>query len=166
MAIELNEPVITALHGRLVDELPGAIEALNAEIETSPFVFPLATPAEAQILTYIPPPSDLLAPPVIGIGDGRSKLDDDQGHSATGNHQALIVIYDQAAEQEALAWQLRRWQKLVARLVLQGRNLGDAAWGTGLIESVPGKTLVDNPDDPREWFSWVGIRIWAKRDEE
>jgi hypothetical protein len=164
MAIELNEPVISALHQRLVDELPAAIAAANEEIAASSFAFELAEPD--QVLSYIPPPSDLLTPPTIGIGDGRSTFEDDEGFSATGKHATLIVIYDQSSEQEALAWQLRRWAKVVTRIALEGRRLGDAAWGTGLIEVVPGPTLVDNPENPREWLSWVGIRIWAKRDEE
>jgi hypothetical protein len=159
MAIELNEPVIRALEQRLKDDLPAAIAEINDSVDDG------FTLAEPKILTYVPPPSDLLDPPVIGIGDAPSQFEDDSGFSATGRHELLIVAYDQSSDQEALAWQLRRWTLAITRVALAGRKLGDAAWGTGLRGTAPGRTLVDDPDNPREWFSWSGIRIWAKRDE-
>jgi hypothetical protein len=162
MPVELNEPVIRAIEQRLVDGLPAVIADINlAGAATDGF-----TLVEPTILTYIPPPSDLLEPPVIGIGDAPTQFEDDTGFSATGRHELLIVAYDQSSEQEALAWKLRRWMQAIARIVLDGRSLGDGAWGTGLRGTAPGRTLVDNADDPREWFSWSGIRIWAKRDED
>lgn len=162
MAIELNEPIVAALHQRLVDDLPAALNAINAAADDG---FELSE--AVTILDYIPPPSDLLAPPVIGVGDGPTKFEDDNGFSATGRHELLVVAYDQSSDQQALAWQLRRWSKAIARVILAERRLGaDAAWGTGLVGTAPGPTLVDDPESPREWFSWVGLRFWAKRDED
>jgi hypothetical protein len=161
MAIQLTEPIVTALVARLTAQLPAAIATLNGEISDG---FTLTAPS--TILPYIPPPSDLLTPPVIGIGEGPSRFEDDEGFSATGRHELLIVAYEQSSEQEALAWKLRRWTRVITRVALSERKLGTAAWGTGLIEIRPGPTLVDNPESPREWFSWVGVMIWAKRDEE
>lgn len=162
MAIQLNEPVVTAVHQRLVDNLPDTVTAINGAVTDG---FELSQ--EITILDYIPPPSDLLAPPVIGVGDGPTKFEDDSGHSATGRHELLVVAYDQSSDQQALAWQLRRWSQAIARVVLADRQLGGAAaWGISLVGTAPGPTLVDNPDSPREWFSWVGLRFWAKRDEE
>lgn len=160
MPIELTEPIVTALQKRLEEELTATIEAINTAASDG---YTLSTPT---ILDYLPPPSDRLEPPVIGIGDSPSRFEDDTGASVTGRHELLIVVYDQAGDQRALAWQLRRWSQAIARIALSGRKLGEAAWGTGLSMVVPGPTLVDDPDNPREWLSWVGVKIWAKRDEE
>jgi hypothetical protein len=160
MTIDLNEPVIRALEQRLKGELPAAIAEINDSVADG------FTLAEPEILTYIPPPSDLLNPPVIGIGDAPSQFEDDTGFSATGKHELLIVAYDQSSDQEALSWQLRRWTTAIARVSLAGRRLGEAGWGTGLRGTAPGRTLVDDPENPREWFSWSGIRIWVKTDED
>jgi len=160
--IKLTEPIVTALKERLEDDLPAAIAAINAAVTDG---FTLSEPSE--ILPYIPPPSDLLVPPVIGIGEGPSRFEDDIGGSATGKHELLVVAYDQSSDQEALTWRLRRWAQAIARVALADRNLGGAAaWGTGLIATAPGPTLVDDAENPREWFSWVGLRLWAKREEE
>jgi hypothetical protein len=161
MSIELTEPVILALKERLDDELPATIAAINSAVDDG---IELGQPSE--VLDYIPPPSDQLSPPVIGVGEGPSRFEDDSGFSATGKHEILVVVYDQSSDQRALSRQLRRWKVAIVRIVLADRNLGGAAWGTGLIGTVPGPTLVDNAERPREWFSWTGIRLWAKRDEE
>ena len=163
MALKLNEPVVVALRQRLVDGLPDAIVEINAGV-TDGFEIPSIDPTE--ILPYIPPPSDRLAPPTIGIGDGRSLFEDDIGSSATGRHEILVVVYEQCSDQERLAWTLRRWTQAIATVALEGRALGDGAWGTGLIGTAPGPTLTDNPANPQEWFSWTGLRLWAKRDED
>lgn len=161
MAYELNEPVVAALKARLEEEMTATIAAIN---EAATDGFQLSAPS--QVLDYIPPPSDLLEPPVIGIGDAPSRFEDDIGSSATGRHELLIVAYDQSDEQRALAWKLRRWSQAIARISLSTRKLGSAAWGTGLVGIRPGPTLVDNPEKPRDWFSWVGVTIWAKTEEE
>ena len=160
--MELNDPVIRAAHRRLVDELPAAAAEINASVTDG---FELPAIGDSQILTHIPPPSERLQPPTIGIGDGRSQFEDDIGSSATGRHELLIVVYEQSSDQDALAWILRRWTQAIATVALDTRRLGDGAWGTGLIGTAPGPTRTDNPDDPREWLSWSGIRLWAKRDE-
>ncbi len=159
--IELNEPIVAALVERLTTGLPAVIAAINGEIDDE------ATLAESiAVLDYIPPPSDLLEPPVIGIGDGRGGFEDDTGFSATGKFELLITVYEQADDQQLLVRRLRRWAKAIARVALDGRNLGEAAWGSRLVGTRPGPTLVDNPDQPREWLSWTGLLIEFKRDEE
>ena len=163
MAIDLTEPLVAALHQRLVDDLPAAVAAVNAEVDDG---YELAAPDDAQILPYIPPPSDLLSPPTIGVGEGTSRFEDDIGSSATGRHELLIVVYEQTADQLGLALRLRRWARVLTRVALEGRSLPPVAWGTGLVGTAPGPTLVDDADNPREWFSWTGIRIWAKTEEE
>jgi hypothetical protein len=163
MYLKLNSPVVVALQERLVEALPDVIAEINADV-TDGFEIPSIEPA--QVLPYIPPPSDRLQPPTIGIGDGKSLFEDDVGFSATGRHELLVVVYEQASDQEALAWILRRWTQAIATVALDGRRLGAGAWGTGLIGTAPGPTLADNPQDPQEWFSWSGLRLWAKRDED
>jgi hypothetical protein len=162
MAIELNEPIIAEIKSRLVDDLPAAIAAINTE-RVDDVV--LVAPAAEDILEFIPTPALLTVFPTIGVGDGGSRFEDDIGSSATGKHEILIVAYLQSAEQHELAVQLRRYMVAIARVILAGRNLDSAAWGTGLVGTYPGPTLTDNPEDPTEWMSWSGIRIWAKREE-
>src|SRR4051794_10224449 len=113
MAIELTEPLILALKLRLEDDLRAEVDAVNAQV-TDGFTIG----GDAEILDFIPPPSDLLSPPVIGIGEGPGRFEDDIGGSATGKYELLVVIYDQAADQAALTWQLRRWAKAITRVAL------------------------------------------------
>lgn len=163
MAIQLNEPVVLAVVGRLQDQYAEIVDAINAEVDDG---FTIEAPPPEQIRGYIPGPGEFTQYPTIGIGDGPSTFEDDEGYSATGRHEILIVVYEQSDDQETLAWRLRRHQQAITRIVLDGRRLDDAAWGTGLVRIVPGRTLVDDPDNPQTWMSWTGIQIWAKRDEE
>jgi hypothetical protein len=167
MAITLNETTVRAVKTRLEADLEAEIAQINAAATDD---FTIAEPA--QVLDYIPYPQILTVFPTIGIGDGVSTFEDDQGNSATGRHELLVVVYLQNADQEALAWQLRRYLQAVTRVVLAGRTLNDtlsgAGWGTGLVRISPGPTLADNedPEAVKTWMSWGGIVIWAKRDEE
>ncbi len=167
MAITLNELPVRALKQRLEASLPAEIAAINATV-TDGFV--IAEPK--QVLDYIPYPQVLTDYPTIGIGDGGSTFEDDEGFSATGRHELLIVCYLQHSDQRALAWQLRRYLQAITRVALAGRTLSDtlsgAAWGTGLVRISPGPTLGDSEDPElvRTWMSWAGVLIWAKRDEE
>lgn len=163
MAVSLNEPAIRALHARLVDELPAAIAGLNAEVSDG---FELDELVPDRVLDFVPPIALLVDFPTIGIGDGRTTFEDDTGNSATGKHELLIVAYLQNADQRMLAWQLRRTAQVLVRVALRGRNLGDGGWGTGLVSIDPGPTLTDNPDAPREFASWVGVRMWVKNEQE
>lgn len=167
MAIQLNEPAILAVKERLENNLPAAIDAINAEVTDGHEIEPVVA-----VHTFIPPPDFLDDFPMIGIGDGPSTFEDDNGSSATGRHELLVVAYLQDAEQEALAWKLRRYLQAIARVVLKDRNLNDtvagAAWGTGLVRISAGPTLADN-EDPKHvktWMTWAGVQIWVKRDEE
>lgn len=164
MAIELNEPVIAAVYERLLgSDLTDAIDAINAEVDDG-----IMVEVPQQVLDYMPTPELLTEFPTIGIGDAPSTFEDDIGSSATGRHELLICVFCQNADQRALAWQLRRYAQAIVRTVLDGRNLGDAAWGTGLVRVSPGPALADNPDPEavQDWMSWTGVQIWAKRDEE
>lgn len=153
MTIDLNEPIVRAVQEMLSDQLPD----LADELDIRP---PVAVEA------FIPPPALLLDFPTIGIGDGDTRFEDDEGFSATGKHELLIVIYLQNADQEALVWELRRYAQAVVRVLRSDLKLGGAAWGSGLVGVRPGPTLADDPDNPRTFTSWTGVRFWAKKDEE
>lgn len=164
MAIDLNIPIVAALVDRLQNDLDAAIDAYNGAAADG--TFQLTKAADSRVLDYIPPPNFLDDYPVIGIGDAPARFEDDIGSSATGVHQLLVVVYWQDDEQQNLARRLRGYAATVARVVLADRNLGSAAWGTTLLGVDPGPTLADDPEDPKVWMSWVGLRIQAKREEE
>jgi hypothetical protein len=157
------EPIIHELARRMEEDLPAIIDLKNAEITDG---FTIQAPQPANIYKYVPEPGSLNYFPAIGIGDGRSQREDDIGSAETAIFKPMIVVYEQAASQEELAWRLRRLSAAVTEAAMAGRNLGEAAWGVQFDISEPGPTLVDDPTAPKEWVSWTGIRIIAKRDEE
>jgi hypothetical protein len=161
VTIQLNEPVIHALRDRLEADLPAVISQINADSDDD---FTLADPVAVH--GFVPPIALLEDFPTVGIGDAPSRFEDDVGHSATGRHELIVIAYLQDEDQEALAWRLRRYSQALVRVALAGRNLGDAAWGTGLVSVSPGPTLGDDPENPQTFASWVGVRMWANRDEE
>jgi hypothetical protein len=159
----LNEPAVQAVIARLETNLTDALTVVNSRNDDG---YEIEKPV--QILPFIPPPDWLNDFPTIGIGDGASGFEDDTGFAATGRHELLIVIYLQHADQDALAWQLRRYTQAVAGVVLAGRNLeAEGAWGTGLVRISPGPTLGDNeePEAVKTWVSWAAVQIWAKHEE-
>jgi len=161
MAFTGIEPIIVELKRRLEEELQAEIDLINAEVEDG---YPAGVPQ--QIYDYIPPVGELNYFPSIGIGDGPMRFEDDIGSSETALFTPMIVVYEQAASQQELAWRLRRLNQAVIRTVMAGRHLGEAAWGVTLQGSDPGPTLADDPSSPKEWVSWTGIRITCRRDEE
>lgn len=165
MAIQLNEPIIVEIVERLRDDFDDAVTAINAGVTDG---FTIEAPDAAQVLDYPPPPELLTVFPTLSVSDGVSRFEDDQGYSATGKHLVLICAFCQDPDQQALAWRLRRYAQAIVRTVLAGRKLDTAAWGTGLEGVYPGPAYADNadPESVTSWMSWVGVRIWAKRDEE
>ena len=161
MALELNEPLVRALRDRLEDEPPAEVAAINAAI---PDAFALEAPA--QVLGHVPTDADFTAFPVVGITDGSSRFEDDTGWAATGVHELIVVAFLVNPDQEALAWQLRRYAKAIARVALRGRSL-DPSWegGVTLVRVDPGPSLA-NEEDPRTYFSWIAVTIQAKREEQ
>lgn len=159
--IQLNEPVIAALKGRLENNLQAAIDDINAGVADGFELEPVQ-----QVLGFAPLPEYLTTFPTVGITDGASTFEDDMAFAVTGRHEILVVIYQQNADQEALAWQLRRYTQAICQVILANRNLDDAAWGTGLIEIAPGPALENSdPDAVAKWMTYAGVRIWAKREE-
>ena len=157
--LDLNVAAVAALKARLDADLSTAIDLVNADS-----VVDIERPQ--QVLDFVPPLSLITAFPTIGIGDGPIRFEDDNAWSATTRSELMVIAYLQNADQAQLAAQLRAYARAVATCALNGRTLGDGAWGTGLIQIDPGPTLTDNPDDPREFASWVALRMWAKSEEE
>lgn len=167
MSITLNAEIIVEIQQRLIDDLPGHLAAVNAEdVDGGGAAHDIVMPTEQDIYDYTPATGELNTFPSLGVGDGRSLFEDDIGSSATGNHEVLVVAYEQEGDQRTLSWKLRRWNQAVVRTVLAGRRLDSAAWGTTLVGVRPGPTLGDDPENPRTWTSWSGVVIRAKRDEE
>lgn len=151
--VELNEPVVRAVQGMLADELPDICSDLDL-------------PAPVAVETFVPPLALLLDFPTLGIGDAPTRFEDDQGFSATGRHELMIVAFLADQDQEALAWNLRRYGQAIVRTLRTDLQLRGSAFGSGLVGVDPGPTLADKPENPQTFTSWTGVRFWAKRDEE
>lgn len=156
--LDLNVPVVAALKARLDSDLAAAIALVNADSSVD-------IEGPKAIHDFVPPVGLIVDFPTIGIGDGPTRFEDDTGFSATGRHELMVVVFLQNPDQEQLAAQLRAYTRAIATCVLDGRNLGDGAWGTGLIQVDPGPTLADDPDDPKVFATWTAVRIWAKSEE-
>lgn len=157
--LDLNVPVVAALKARLDANLAAGIALVNADSDVD-----IELPQ--QIFDFVPPISLITAFPTVGIGDGPIRFEDDNAHSATARSELMVIAYLQNADQAVLAAQLRGYARALATVALDGRNLGTGAWGTGLIQIDPGPTLTDDPDSPKEFASWVALRMWAKSEEE
>ena len=160
MAIELNEPIIAALKARLEADLPAVITAINSDVTDG-----VTIGAPVAIYDFIPPVALLNDFPTVGIGDGPSTFEDDQGFSMTGKHRFLVVAYQCDQDQRALAAKLRRYARAVVRVLRSDLQIGPG-WGSGIERIDPGPTLTDNPDNPRTFTSWTGVALWVKADEE
>ena len=156
---DLNVPVVAALKARLDSDLATAIALVNADSA-------IDIEAPQLIVDFVPPLSLITAFPTVGIGDGPIRFEDDNAHSATIRSEVMLIAYLQNADQAVLASQLRAYARALVSCALDGRTLGTGAWGTGLIQVDPGPTLTDNPDKPKEFASWVAVRMWAKSEQE
>ncbi len=162
------EPVIKALHKRLTEDLPVAVDAVNANVTDGTVI---EDPGD-QIFDYIPPVETLLTFPTVGIGEGTGRWEDDIGAEVTGRHEVSIVAYVQASDQQTLVRQLRRTRAALLSVVMDGRVLEDAvdpsrnrAWGVLLRQIVPGPTLADlQAEQIASWMSWTRIVIECRSD--
>lgn len=161
MPINLNNGIVNALAARLTANMPTYINAVNAEM-TNPD-FPLDQ--IQRVLDYIPVIADLSAFPVIGIADGDVMFHDDTGWGATGETTLSIVVFEQHADQRALAWRLRRLAIATTRCVLEGRTLPPEGWGVMLRRVRPGPTL-GRDETPRQWMSTVTVQIDVKTNQD
>lgn len=161
------EPVIAALLARLTDDLPTAVDAVNATVTDGTTI-----EQPAQIVDYIPPHEILLAFPTVAIGEGVGRWADDIGSEVTGLHELAIVAFIQSSDQQTLVRQLRRTRHAILSCVMDGRVLEDVddparnrAWGVMLRQVIPGPTLGEvAAEQVVSWMSWVRIVIEARSD--
>lgn len=156
------EPVIAALKVRLDAELPGEVILTNSDHTD----YPLSAPT---VLDYLPTPQGEMGEfPLVGIGERRGRLEDDTGWSATGVYEVMVIAWDQDADQRALAFKLRRWERCLLRASLKNRRLTDprsqVGWGLTAGDLLPGPTF--ELEDPRTYLSWRAVTITARSDEE
>lgn len=169
MAVYGIEPVIAGLVKRLEDELPAAIDDVNAD-QTDGI---LIDRAHLQVLDHVPHILTLHQWPTIGVAEGPGRYEDDTGHEATGVHELQIVAFMQDADLQTLAKKLRRIFVAVERVALAGRviphaTLGgvNAAWGVQRLRRLPGPTLgEEDPGSVVTWMSSVSLVLLARTDE-
>lgn len=160
MALTGSEPIIALVKARLVDELNGVIDAVNAAVTDG-----VTISYPAQILDFVPPPTLLTGFPTIGIQEGTLTLEDDTEWGATGVLPITIVFYIQSADPQAMAKQLRRYERAVMTCILRGRQLPPEVWGMKFLRSDPGPTL-GNQENPREYMSLRAVTIEVKFEQD
>jgi hypothetical protein len=165
--LQLNEPILTALIARLGDDLPDAIDEINAETDDG---IDLELPPTDRILPFIPSIGILRQWPVIGVQHLPGTFRDDIGSAAEYATQFAVLVFDTDADLVRLGWKLVRWERALASVVLAGRELGtggEAAYSVQLVNTRPGPTLGDaeDPDKVKTYTSWTGVVIACSRDE-
>lgn len=162
------EPVIKAVQAALIANLPGQIDTLNNDVDDGVTV---DHPITDGILDYIPLPGELVDAPMIGIDEGRLQWEDDQGFSATGVVDLLVIAYVQNADQGALTNLRRRMSLAIMRTILEGevpRRIMPA-WGITFRGGEPGPTggspwkTDDQP--PYSYLTWTTLAFRCKYDE-
>lgn len=164
------EPAVDALRGRLRDHLSEYIAAVNAIVADDTTLDPVDA---ENILPYVPPLDLVRVFPLVGIGRLPGRLEDDNGHSATGVYRFSVLWFLQDANQDVLVKKADRMLRAVVSCVLEGRT-----WGTGdgypwpgsitVRDIIPGEALADRPsanEAPKAYLTWGGIVVQAKFDE-
>lgn len=156
--INHNEALIDAVVARLEAELPALIAELNAADDKQ-----ILLEGDPVVYDYVPAVKELNRFPAFAIQDEPAEFEDDTGFGATGVHDLTVIVYDQAPDQRTLAWSLRRYARIVASILLDGRRL-EPAWGVTLNAIVPGPTL-SRSEEPREWMSWCAVSVKLRIEE-
>lgn len=173
--LALAEPLITAMVQLLDANLNTTIDELNATI-TDGFIVPHA----AQILPYVPVPSTLEGGmPAIGVQELPASFEDDLQFSLHTEQRYAVVAVIQNADQQTLAWELRRMMQAIAFTIQADRILGTpagsggvmrgaGAWSVQFEATVPGPLLGDldpnNPEaPPRSYLSWCALELTSAR---
>lgn len=163
MALELNEALVIALRDKLDAGLPAAIDALNADVPDDTYLIE----HPVHVLDYIPDEREISAAggrPLVGIQDVTTTLINDAGSHANGQHQLAVLVYLADPERANLARALRRYQRALATVCLDGRAISDVGYGVTLRNAAHGPTL-DREEDPRGWLSFTGVVIACWTDE-
>lgn len=158
----LSEPYITAVMARMESTLNDYVDALNSVVTDG---FTLDHVASNAFLDYPPPVAMLSQFPTIGLQDGEIGFADDVGWSATSHGDLTIIAFDQDDDQRALAWKLRRWNRVLASCVLKDRRLPPEGWGVILKGISPGPTL-GREENPRTWMSFTAMTINVRAEQD
>ena len=178
--MQLNEPVVRALVARMDSsvavadaKLSAYITAINAEAQTVSDGYAIQNPA--KVYPFIPPLGLLTEFPTIGIQSLPGRLEDDTAHAAVHVARELVVVYLTNADHVALSWQIRRYVRALGSCArysgaLEGGGGADdgGAWVVNTVSYDYGPTLGDTDDPkrvPKEYLTWAGVLVEAKRDE-
>lgn len=166
MTIRGPEPAVNALRERLEQDLPAAVDQINAEVTDG-----YAIDLPARVLDYMPPFDTIQAFPTVCIVHGPGRFEDDTGYEATGVYDLTVVAVLSDADQQALTRKLRRYLLALTRVALEGRNLGTGdgvPWGVTLRGFDFGPAMADKPDTaqpPAAFLSWTELTVTVKLDE-
>lgn len=173
--LALNEPIVKTLVSLLEDELPTVVEELNATVTDG---YTLSPPA--QILDFMPGASLLGGGvPAICTQDMPASFFNDLQFSVDGSHGLGVASVIQNSDQQALAWQLRRYTQAVAQVIQRDRLKGQQAsrlilegkvWVVEFAGTEPGPMLADrDPNSPNEppssFLSWTWLMLRFNRTE-
>jgi hypothetical protein len=127
----------------------------------------LAIVEPAQVLDFAPTPATLEGDlPLIGIADFPTRFEDDLVHSLTGIHQLAILAAIANPDERALAWQLRRYRSLIARMIQVDRTFGGLCRPAMFDQIAPGPMMGNtNPEREHSYLSWFYYVITCKVDE-
>lgn len=160
--IDGPEKIVAAVRARLVAELAGFVDQINA-LHTDGI--DVTKPDDQFIYEFIPPRSMMVNFPCIGIQEGTFYLEDDTGWGGTGVVQISVVSYEQDPDPDALAKKLRRLDAAVTACVLDGRRMPPDGWGVKFIRSDPGPTL-GRQESPREFMSLRATTIEVRFEQD
>lgn len=173
--LALNEPIVKTLVSLLEDELPTVVEELNATVTDG---FTLNTPA--QVLDHMPGAALLgQGLPAVCVQDMPASFFNDLQFSVDGSHGLGVASVIQNSDQQALAWQLRRYTQAVAQVIQRDRLKGQQAsrlilegkvWVVEFAGTEPGPMLADrDPNSPNEppssFLSWTWLMLRFNRTE-
>lgn len=169
--LSLNENFITTLVSLFEEKLPAAVTAIN---ETITDAYKL-DPAE-QFLDYMPGKSILGGGmPAVCVQDMPTRFVDDLQFSMEGQHGIGVASVLYNADFRALAWQLRRYNQVIAHVIQGDREAGIAsrlkveggAWVVEFAGTEPGPMLADR--DPNAelvgYLSWTWFLLGFTRSE-
>jgi hypothetical protein len=175
-SFELGEPIIKALVEIMGEHLPAKIKEINEAVTDG-----ITLPEPAQVLDYMPIPATAAGGlPIVAIQDLPANFSNDLVHSEEATHAFGIAAILQTADHRSLAWQLRRYQQAIFRVIQDDRMAlvtesklrrpPANVMYTKFDATEPGPLLGErNPDSPAEppssFRSWTWVIVSCRRQE-
>lgn len=161
-AFDMGAVIVPAIVAQFEANAAAVVAAINAQVTDQ-----ITIDAPAQILDFAPTPATLEGTlPLIGVADFPTKFEDDLVHSITSINQFAILAAVANVDERALAWQLRRYRTLIARLIQLDRTFGGVCRPALFDQVQPGPYLENtNPERPHTWLSWFYFIITCRLDE-